>query len=33
LNHLKDGTSNPSLSRDTFYSQLLPHPPLEALTK
>src|SRR5258708_7927209 len=27
LNHLKDGTSNPSLSRDTFYSQLLPKPP------
>jgi type I restriction enzyme S subunit len=29
LNHLKDGTSNPSLSRDTFYAQLLPHPPRE----
>jgi type I restriction enzyme S subunit len=28
LNHLKDGTSNPSLSRDTFYAQLLPHPSL-----
>ncbi|MBW4503712.1 MAG: restriction endonuclease subunit S [Scytonema hyalinum WJT4-NPBG1] len=28
LNHLKDGTSNPSLSRDTFYAQLLPLPPL-----
>ncbi len=27
LNHLKDGTSNPSLSRDTFYAQLLPNPP------
>ena len=26
LNHLKDGTSNPSLSRDTFYAQLLPLP-------
>jgi len=26
LNHLKDGTSNPSLSRDTFSSQLLPLP-------
>jgi type I restriction enzyme S subunit len=26
LNHLKDGTSNPSLSRDTFNSQLLPLP-------
>jgi type I restriction enzyme S subunit len=28
LNHLKDGTSNPSLSRDTFYAQLYPQPPL-----
>jgi type I restriction enzyme S subunit len=28
LNHLKDGTSNPSLSRDTFGSQLFPVPPL-----
>lgn len=28
LNHLKDGTSNPSLSRDTFYAQLFPFPPL-----
>jgi type I restriction enzyme, S subunit len=28
LDHLKDGTSNPSLSRDTFYAQLFPHPPL-----
>ena len=28
LNHLKDGTSNPSLSRDTFAVQLLPCPPL-----
>jgi type I restriction enzyme S subunit len=27
LNHLKDGTSNPSLSRDTFGAQLLPLPP------
>ena len=27
LNHLKDGTSNPSLSRDTFGFQLLPFPP------
>lgn len=27
LNHLKDGTSNPSLSRDTFSAQLLPFPP------
>ncbi len=24
LNHLKDGTSNPSLSRPTFGAQLLP---------
>ncbi|MBK6697989.1 MAG: restriction endonuclease subunit S [Myxococcales bacterium] len=28
LNHLKDGTSNPSLSRDTFGSQLFPVPPV-----
>ena len=28
LNHLKDGTSNPSLSRDTFLAQTLPLPPL-----
>jgi type I restriction enzyme S subunit len=28
LNHLKDGTSNPSLSRDTFGAQLFPVPPL-----
>jgi type I restriction enzyme S subunit len=28
LNHLKDGTSNPSLSRDTFGVQLFPVPPL-----
>lgn len=28
LNHLKDGTSNPSLSRDTFYLQHIPLPPL-----
>jgi restriction endonuclease S subunit len=28
LNHLKDGTSNPSLSRDTFADLLLPFPPL-----
>jgi type I restriction enzyme, S subunit len=28
LNHLKDGTSNPSLSRDTFADLLLPQPPL-----
>ena len=27
LNHLKDGTSNPSLSRDTFADLLLPFPP------
>ena len=27
LNHLKDGTSNPSLSRDTFNALLLPFPP------
>lgn len=29
LNHLKDGTSNPSLSRVTFADLLLPMPPLE----
>ncbi len=29
LNHLKDGTSNPSLSRDTFAALLLPVPPLK----
>lgn len=29
LNHLKDGTSNPSLSRETFATQLFPLPPLE----
>lgn len=28
LNHLKDGTSNPTLSRDVFGSQALPLPPL-----
>jgi type I restriction enzyme, S subunit len=28
LNHLKDGTSNPSLRRDTFGAQALPLPPL-----
>jgi type I restriction enzyme S subunit len=28
LNHLKDGTSNPSLSRDTFAQLLLPLPPI-----
>lgn len=28
LNHLKDGTSNPSLSRESFYLQLLPFPSL-----
>lgn len=27
LNHLKDGTSNPSLTRDTFYCQKIPLPP------
>lgn len=30
LNHLKDGTSNPSLSRDIFGRQLLPLPPIGA---
>ncbi|MEM6384652.1 MAG: restriction endonuclease subunit S [Pseudomonadota bacterium] len=29
LNHLKDGTSNPSLSRDTFGIQPFPLPPFE----
>ena len=29
LNHLKDGTSNPGLSRDTFGDLLLPLPPME----
>jgi len=29
LNHLKDGTSNPSLSRDAFGAQALPWPPLD----
>ena len=28
LNHLKDGTSNPSLTREVFSRQLLPLPPL-----
>jgi type I restriction enzyme S subunit len=28
LNHLKDGTSNPTLSRDSFGAQALPLPPL-----
>ena len=28
LNHLKDGTSNPTLSRDAFGAQALPLPPL-----
>ena len=28
LNHLKDGTSNPTLSRDTFGAQALPLPPM-----
>ncbi len=28
LNHLKDGTSNPTLSRDTFGAQLFPLPPI-----
>jgi type I restriction enzyme S subunit len=28
LNHLKDGTSNPTLSRDSFGAQLFPLPPL-----
>ncbi|MBF0323032.1 MAG: restriction endonuclease subunit S, partial [Magnetococcales bacterium] len=29
LNHLKDGTSNPTLSRETFGSQALPIPPID----
>jgi type I restriction enzyme S subunit len=29
LNHLKDGTSNPSLSRDTFARQWFPLPPID----
>jgi len=29
LNHLKDGTSNPSLSRDTFGAQAIPMPSLK----
>jgi type I restriction enzyme S subunit len=29
LNHLKDGTSNPTLSRDSFGHQLFPLPPAE----
>jgi type I restriction enzyme S subunit len=29
LNHLKDGTSNPSLSRDTFSRQWFPLPPVD----
>lgn len=29
LNHLKDGTSNPTLSRETFGAQALPLPPLQ----
>ena len=29
LNHLKDGTSNPSLSRETFGAQLFPIPPIQ----
>jgi type I restriction enzyme S subunit len=29
LNHLKDGTSNPSLGRDTFCRQAFPVPPLK----
>ena len=28
LNHLKDGTSNPTLSRETFGAQAIPFPPL-----
>lgn len=30
LNHLKDGTSNPTLSREAFGAQALPVPPLNA---
>jgi type I restriction enzyme S subunit len=33
LNHLKDGTSNPSLSRDVFGAQALPIPPLPEQSK
>lgn len=29
LNHLKDGTSNPTLSRDAFGAQALPLPPID----
>lgn len=29
LNHLKDGTSNPSLTREAFYAQFFPVPPLK----
>lgn len=29
LNHLKDGTSNPSLTRDTFSRQIFPLPPID----
>lgn len=29
LNHLKDGSSNPSLTRETFGAQLFPLPPLD----
>ena len=30
LNHLKDGTSNPTLSRETFGAQALPFPPVSS---
>lgn len=33
LNHLKDGTSNPTLSREAFGSQAFPLPPLSEQTK
>jgi type I restriction enzyme S subunit len=33
LNHLKDGTSNPSLTRDTFKLLLLPLPPRDIQTR
>src|SRR5690625_1664645 len=33
LNHLKHGTSNPSLQRDVFYSQAVPLPDLPAQRK
>jgi type I restriction enzyme S subunit len=33
LNHLKDGTSNPSLTRDTFKLLLLPIPPRDTQTR